>query len=66
MWYMAGYQQHTALAVSRDGFSWERPALTSSRHQHRLDRRRDSNTVWLDLEATRRARYKMAGFDDRR
>ena len=53
MWYMGGYQQHTALAVSHDGLSWERPALdVVPRHQHRARQPvRDSSTVWLDLEA---------------
>ena len=38
MWYMAGYQQHTALAVSPDGITWERPALgVVPRHEHRLE-----------------------------
>ncbi len=25
MWYMAGYQQHTALAMSTDGIAWTAP-----------------------------------------
>jgi hypothetical protein len=62
MWYMAGYQQHTALAVSDDGVSWTRRhanviAGTNIVRQHR----RDSNTVWLDLDdRDASARYKMA------
>lgn len=65
MWYMGGYQQHTALALSHDGINWERPRLdvvpgtniVSSLH-------RDSNTVWLDLEARDPAeRFKMAAYD---
>ena len=62
MWYMAGYQQHTALAVSSDGVSWTRRnaaviAGTNIVRKHR----RDSNTVWLDLnERDASARYKMA------
>ena len=65
MWYMAGYQQHTALAVSRDGISWERPSLGVVPGTNIVsDRPRDSNTVWLDLhEMDPRARYKMAGYD---
>jgi len=65
MWYMAGYQQHTALAVSRDGIAWERPALGVVPGTNIVsDQRRDSSTVWLDLyEADARARYKMAGYD---
>lgn len=63
LWYMAGYQQATALATSRDGINWDRPRLpvvpgTNIVMQHH----RDSNTVWLDLEAPRESRYKMATF----
>jgi hypothetical protein len=64
MWYMAGYQQATALATSRDGIRWQRPNLpvvpgTNIVLQHH----RDSSTVWLDLDtASREARYKMATF----
>jgi len=62
MWYMAGYQQHTALAVSHDGISWTRrnasviPGTNIVRKHHR-----DSSTVWLDLnDRDSAARYKMA------
>jgi hypothetical protein len=65
MWYMAGYQQHTALAVSRDGLSWERPNRDVVRGTNIVSaEKRDSNTVWLDLDAADPAeRFKMAGFD---
>ena len=62
MWYMAGYQQHTALATSTDGITWRRHAAnvipgTNIVRKHR----RDSSTVWLDLnERDRSARFKMA------
>ena len=62
MWYMAGYQQHTALAVSSDGITWRRQAAnvvpgTNIVRKHR----RDSSTVWLDLgDRDRSARFKMA------
>ena len=62
MWYMAGYQQHTALAVSNDGVSWTRRNAsvvpgTNIVRKHR----RDSSTVWLDLnDRDASARYKMA------
>jgi hypothetical protein len=62
MWYMAGYQQHTALAVSSDGISWSRRRAdvipgTNIVRKHR----RDSSTVWLDLnDGDRSARFKMA------
>ena len=64
LWYMGGYQQNCALAVSSDGVRWERPSFdvvpgTNIVHTQR----RDSNTVWLDLDAREPAeRYKMAAF----
>lgn len=65
MWYMGGYQQHTALALSHDGLTWERPHLDVVRGTNIVSpRRRDSNTVWLDLDAPEPAeRFKMAGYD---
>ena len=65
MWYMAGYQQHTALAVSRDGLSWERPSLDVVPGTNIVSTQaRDSNTVWLDLDAANPGeRFKMAGYD---
>lgn len=65
MWYMAGYQQQTALATSRDGVAWERPQLDVVRGTNIVSKTpRDSNTVWLDLHARdARERYKMAGYD---
>lgn len=64
MWYMGGYQQHTALALSHDGVDWQRPALDVVRGTNIVSAEpRDSNTVWLDLEAAdRRERFKMAVF----
>ena len=62
MWYMAGYQQNTALATSTDGIKWSRRtadvvAGTNIVRKHR----RDSSTVWLDLnERDASARFKMA------
>ena len=65
MWYMAGYQQDTALAISSDGVKWQRPALDVVRGTNIVStQKRDSNTVWLDLDARDpNARYKMAGYD---
>jgi hypothetical protein len=66
MWYMGGYSQNTCYAVSRDGITWDKPALdvvggtniTMATH-------RDSSTVWLDLEEKDPAsRYKMAFYYD--
>lgn len=64
LWYMAGYQQATALATSRDGISWQRPDLPIVRGTNIVRvHHRDSSTVWMDLEAPARAsRYKMATF----
>lgn len=65
MWYMAGYQQDTALALSSDGVKWQRPSLDVVRGTNIVSQqKRDSNTVWLDLETRDpNARYKMAGYD---
>lgn len=62
MWYMAGYQQHTALAVSSDGITWTRrnAAVVPGTNIVRKHRR-DSSTVWLDAaDPDASARYKMA------
>ena len=64
MWYMAGYQDKTALAVSRDGLTWERPAFDIERGTNIVSiDRRDSNTIWLDAAADARSRFKMAAYD---
>jgi hypothetical protein len=65
MWYMAGYQQHTALAVSADGITWERPALGVVPGTNIVSKQpRDSSTVWMDLEEPDpSARFKMAAYD---
>lgn len=64
LWYMAGYQQHTALATSTDGLKWDRPRLDVVAGTNIVfDRARDSSTVWLDLDAADRSeRYKMSVF----
>jgi hypothetical protein len=64
MWYMAGYQNHTALAVSRDGLAWDKPSLSIVRGTNLVSTdRRDSSTTWLDLSARdERARYKQASY----
>lgn len=65
LWYMAGYQQQTALALSPDGIHWERPTLDVVPGTNIVStRNRDSNTVWLDLDASDPAeRFTMAGYD---
>ena len=62
MWYMAGYQEGTGLALSRDGVTWERPRFDVVRATNLVfDARRDSSTVWLDHDTDdASARYKMA------
>lgn len=62
MWYMAGYQQHTALATSTDGIEWRRHHADVIRGTNIVRKHhRDSSTVWLDLtERDRAARFKMA------
>ena len=64
LWYMAGYQEATALATSRDGIEWERPRLPVVPGTNIVwPFRRDSSTVWLDLDApTRASRFKMAAY----
>jgi hypothetical protein len=65
MWYQAGWFDGTALAVSPDGFRWQRPVLgvvpgTNQVIPDAEDRRRDGGSVWLDHEAKDPAeRYKM-------
>jgi len=63
MWYMGGYQQHTCLALSHDGITWERPSLDNNGTNIVFTDLRDSTTVWLDLDATDAARYKMSSFN---
>src|SRR5262245_50600255 len=65
LWYMAGYQQHTAMAISDDGIAWARPQLDIVRGTNIVSAApRDSNTVWLDLAAgDPRERFKMAGYE---
>lgn len=64
MFYMAGYQQHTALAISRDGIQWTRPQLPVVPGTNIVSAHgRDSSTVWLDLDGPAAERYKMAAYD---
>ena len=62
MWYMAGYQQHTALATSSDGVTWTRRPANVVRGTNIIRKhRRDSSTVWIDLtERDAAERFKMA------
>jgi hypothetical protein len=65
MWYMGGINQNTCYATSDDGVSWTRPVLDIVAGTNIVVRGlRDSNTVWLDHEATSAdERFKMASFD---
>jgi hypothetical protein len=65
MWYMAGYQDKTALAVSRDGIVWERPSFDVEPGTNIVSsERRDSSTIWLDVSAgNEQSRFKMAAYD---
>lgn len=62
MWYMGGYARATCYATSQDGIHWEKPELDVVPGTNIvLPRRRDSGTVWLDLETDDpQQRYKMA------
>ena len=52
MWYMGGYVAGTCYATSRDGITWEKPALDFKPGTNVVQEGwRDSATVWLDLEA---------------
>jgi len=56
LWYHAGWFDGTALATSRDGLHWERPALeivpgTNLVIPPRKGHRRDGCLVWLDHDA---------------
>ncbi|HXI31663.1 MAG TPA: hypothetical protein VNG89_24665, partial [Vicinamibacterales bacterium] len=66
MWYMGGYSQNTCYAVSHDGVAWEKPALDVVPGTNIVTHgRRDSSTVWLDLdERDRSRRCKMAHWYD--
>ncbi len=65
MWYMSGwYGDKTALAVSADGLTWERPKLDvvpgTNIVLHTPGLHRDGVSVWIDHDAATPAeRYKM-------
>lgn len=65
MWYMGGYVRSTCYATSQDGVKWEKPSLdvvSGTNVVHTA--RRDSGTVWLDLEERDpQRRYKMFLYD---
>lgn len=59
--YMAGYTRATALAVSKDGLTWEKPDRDVKPGTNIVQAdTRDSSTVWLDHdEADPQRRWKM-------
>ena len=61
MWYMGGYVKSTCYATSTDGITWEKPDLDVKPGTNVVDvRRRDSATVWLDLdERDPKKRFKL-------
>lgn len=68
MWYMAGYTEGTGYATSPDGIRWNKPMLDVVPGTNLVDtRRRDSGTVWLDLETKDpQQRFKMWLYDMKR
>ncbi len=66
MWYMGGYCASTCYAKSRNGIHWEKPSLDVKPGSNVvLAKRRDSTTVWLDLEEKDPARrYKLFCYDN--
>jgi hypothetical protein len=51
MWYLASYEKYTCLAVSNDGVKWEKPDLGVVPKTNIVrESKRDSATVWMDLE----------------
>jgi hypothetical protein len=61
MWYMGGYNIGTCYAASKDGITWEKPALDVRPGTNIVQPDpRDSSTVWLDLQdPDPKRRYKM-------
>lgn len=59
--YMAGYTRATALAVSKDGLTWEKPERDVKPGTNIVQPDpRDSNTVWLDPDDSHpERRWKM-------
>jgi len=64
MWYMGGYTDCTCYATSADGIHWDKPELDVVPGTNIVQQsKRDSGTVWLDLnERDPARRYKMMLF----
>jgi hypothetical protein len=61
MWYLGGYGLNTCYAFSKDGNHWTKPELDVRKGTNIvLAEKRDSSTVWLDLEEKDpKRRYKL-------
>ncbi|SRR6266478_2000190 len=61
MWYMGGILKSTCYAFSKDGIHWHKPILDVQPGTNLVQAgRRDSSTVWLDLEEKNpKRRFKM-------
>jgi hypothetical protein len=61
MWYMGGIIRSTCYATSKDGLRWDKPLLDVRKGTNVVEpNRRDSVTVWLDLEEKdHERRYKL-------
>ena len=61
MWYIGGILKSTCYAISRDGIHWQKPILDVQPGTNIVQAgRRDSSTVWLDLqEKDPQRRFKM-------
>src|SRR5439155_21405603 len=61
MWYMGGILKSTCYAISKDGIHWSKPILDVQPGTNIVQPgRRDSSTMWLDLEEKNpKRRFKM-------
>ena len=65
MWYLCGDMDATCYATSNDGIHWEKPVLDVQPGTNIvLKGKRDSSTVWLDVqEKDSRRRFKLMYYD---
>ncbi len=68
MWYMGGYTRSICYATSRDGLTWDKPALEIVHGTNIVvDQSRDSSLVWQDaLAPDAQQRYKLLLVTQRR
>jgi len=66
MWYMGGYCASVCYATSADGIHWNKPSLDVKQGSNIVfQKRRDSTTVWLDLEEKNpERRYKLFRYEN--